>query len=90
MTAYLLHFSEPYHHAQHYLGSTNDLEARLAEHHTGQGARLTQVIRKAGISFSLARTWNGGREQERRLKRWKKSTDLCPLCKANREKQERH
>ena len=89
MTVYLLHFETPYHHAQHYLGSTDNLDARLAEHRAGRGARLTQVIKNAGISFSLARTWSGGREQERRLKRWKKSGDLCPICKANREKRDR-
>jgi predicted GIY-YIG superfamily endonuclease len=84
MTVYLLHFSHPYHHAQHYLGSTNNLDARLAEHRTGQGARLTQVIRDAGIQFTLARTWEGGRDLERRLKRWHKSPELCPICKTQK------
>ena len=82
MTVYLIHFDEPYCHARHYLGSTYNLEARLAEHRAGQGARLTQVIRDAGIDFKLARTWEGGRDLERRLKRWHKSPDLCPICKA--------
>jgi hypothetical protein len=66
MTVYLLHFNEPCCHARHYLGSTDDLDNRLQEHRTGQGARLTQVIHDAGISFILARTWEGGRDLERK------------------------
>ena len=85
MTVYLLHFSQPFHHARHYLGSTDDLDNRLQEHRTGQGARLTQVIHNAGISFILARTWEGGRDLERKLKRWHKSPDLCPICKAQKQ-----
>ena len=85
MTVYLLHFLQPYHHARHYLGSTDDIDSRLQEHRTGQGARLTQVIHEAGISFILARTWEGGRDLERKLKRWHKSPDLCPICKAQKQ-----
>ena len=85
MTVYLLHFNEPYCHARHYLGSTDDLDSRLQEHRTGQGARLTQVIHEAGITFILARTWEGGRDLERKLKRWHKSPDLCPICKTQKQ-----
>ena len=79
-TVYLLHFTERYRHAGHYLGSTNDLPKRLAEHHRGRGARLLAVIKAAGIAWQLARTWEGGREQERKLKRRKSGVRLCPLC----------
>ena len=54
---YLVHFSEPYRHARHYTGWTVDLDARLAEHKAGRGARLLQVIAQAGIGWTLARTW---------------------------------
>ncbi|MDL4817376.1 hypothetical protein [Actinomadura opuntiae] len=37
---YLLHFTRPYKHAKHYTGWTSDLDARLAEHAAGRGARL--------------------------------------------------
>ncbi len=40
-TVYLLHFDRPYVHAGHYTGWTTDLPARLAEHASGHGARLT-------------------------------------------------
>jgi hypothetical protein len=34
---YLLHFSRPYHHARHYLGSSANLGARIAAHARGRG-----------------------------------------------------
>ena len=81
MTVYLIHFDTPYKHARHYLGSADDVEARLAQHRSGNGARLMEVVGKAGISWRLARTWDGGRDQERRLKRQKHGPRLCPICR---------
>lgn len=80
---YLLHFNRPYKHARHYLGSTNNLNARLERHRAGNGARLIEVITQAGIGFTLARTWEGGRTLERRLKNWHNSPKLCPICRHN-------
>jgi predicted GIY-YIG superfamily endonuclease len=79
-TVYLLHFSSPLSHARHYLGFAQDLDARLADHASGNGARLMSVIREAGITWTLARTWPGGRSLERRLKRRKEAPALCPIC----------
>ena len=79
-TVYLLHFTRPYKHARHYMGSTNDLIARIAEHRAGRGARLVEVIMQAGIDFVVARTWEGDRNTERRLKNRKGSPRLCPIC----------
>jgi predicted GIY-YIG superfamily endonuclease len=79
-TIYLLHFSQPYKHAAHYIGFTTDLPSRLAEHAGGTGARLLQVITEAGLSFQLARTWQGTRKGERRIKNRKEAPALCPLC----------
>ncbi len=81
---YLLHFSEPYKHAKHYMGSAVDLDARLAEHAAGQGARLTQVVKGDGITWTLARTWQGGRRRERQLKNQGGASRCCPTCKAGR------
>jgi predicted GIY-YIG superfamily endonuclease len=80
-TIYLLHFTEPYKHAKHYVGFTTDLTARLEAHRQGTGARLMEVIVGAGISFQLARTWQGTRTDERRIKNRKEAPRLCPLCK---------
>ena len=75
---YLLHFSEPYHHARHYLGSTFDLELRMQQHAAGQGARLLEVVTGAGITWNVIRTWDGDRKLERQLKNWHNATLLCP------------
>jgi predicted GIY-YIG superfamily endonuclease len=82
-TIYLLHFSEPYKHARHYLGWTaGPLEDRLADHTAGRGARLLAVVRLANITWSLARTWSGSRTRERSLKRSGGSSRHCPMCGA--------
>ena len=82
-TVYLLHFSTPYKHAAHYLGFSTDLVGRLAEHAAGQGARLTQVVKQAGIGWTLTRVWpNATRGDERRLKDAHNSPRLCPACGA--------
>ena len=80
MTVYLLHFSEPYRHAMHYRGSARDVPARLRKHASGHGARLLAVVKAAGITWELARTWPGGRERERQLKRQGGAARQCPLC----------
>jgi predicted GIY-YIG superfamily endonuclease len=36
---YLLHFERSYRHARHYLGWTENLEQRLAQHRAGRGSR---------------------------------------------------
>jgi predicted GIY-YIG superfamily endonuclease len=80
-TVYLLHFDRPYQHARHYLGWTTDLNTRLAEHGSGRGARLLQVVTEAGIGWQLARTWTGvTRRRERQLKRQGGSARRCPAC----------
>lgn len=79
-TIYLLHFDSPLGHARHYLGWTENLEQRLESHRMGQGARLMLHLKRAGIGFRLARTWEGTRNYERRLKNQGASTRHCPLC----------
>jgi hypothetical protein len=83
---YLLHFARPIspgkHTCQHYLGTCDDLAARIQQHERGgsQAARLTQVAHGRGIAFTVARVWLGGRELERRLKARHESPRLCPIC----------
>jgi predicted GIY-YIG superfamily endonuclease len=89
-TIYLLHFTTAYRHAKHYIGfaTAGHLDARLAEHKNGTGARLMQVIAQAGISFTLARTWEGSRTRERQIKRQGGASRCCPLCRALRNREE--
>jgi predicted GIY-YIG superfamily endonuclease len=82
-TVYLLHFSEPFKHAQHYLGWAKDVDGRIAHHRAGTGARLTQVVAEAGIDMELVRTWeNVTRTMERRIKNGGGLSRVCPVCKA--------
>lgn len=88
---YLLHFDRPYRHARHYLGYVRDdrLHQRIDEHYAatpgdGRHHRLLQVVRAAGISFTLVRTWPGDRARERQLKKQGSAARLCPECKAAR------
>ena len=78
---YLAHFSTNLHHARHYLGFATDLPHRLAQHRSGQGARLMEVIKAAGIEWKLVRVWTGDRSLEKKLKRRKNAPKrLCPVC----------
>jgi predicted GIY-YIG superfamily endonuclease len=79
-TIYLLHLDTPLAHSKHYLGSADDLDARLERHAQGDGARMLAVCRERGITWRLARTWEGGRRLERRLKNFKNTPRLCPVC----------
>lgn len=83
---YLLHFAESIggmkQRAQHYLGTTNDLPARIARHTNGTAnARLTTVFFEIGIGFVVARTWPGGKGEEKRLKAENNHRLLCPICR---------
>lgn len=83
-TIYLLHFDRPYKHARHYCGWTDNLTARLARHAAGDGARLLAVVHAAGITWRLARTWDGPRARERQIKR-AGAARYCPLCRTERK-----
>ena len=88
MTAvYLLHFERPHRHARHYLGWSRDLDARIAAHRKGQGARLLEVIISSGNDFVVVRTWpSAARSEERRLKRQHNTPRHCPICREQSKK----
>ncbi len=80
---YLLHFTAPVspdHATQHYIGSAEDLAARIQAHRLGHGARLVQVAIERGIRFQVVRVWQGNRALERKLKNRKAAPRLCPIC----------
>jgi hypothetical protein len=88
MAVYLIHFSQPYRHAGHYLGYVDTsrhpleeaLESRLAFHRAGRGSRLLRAVGAAGIDWEVVRVWEqASRSDERRLK-GRSSTMLCPVC----------
>jgi hypothetical protein len=81
---YLLHYDRPLHHAQHYLGSCDDAQ-RIQDHGNGTSrARLPQVFCELGVQFIVARTWEGGRIGERKLKNQKNARVLCPICRTHK------
>lgn len=83
---YLLHFTKPFHHARHYLGTAADVYQRLAEHVSGAGSPLVRAVIGAGIDVELVRVWKrGGRTFERKLKRGKNVPRYCPVCRCERK-----
>jgi hypothetical protein len=73
----------------HYLGYTENLEARLAAHRAGNGSPLAAAAVRDGIGFQLAATWPGGRTEERVPHRYRNSPRrLCPICRATQSRQE--
>jgi predicted GIY-YIG superfamily endonuclease len=72
---YLIEFSKPLgnarHKANYYLGYCEDgrLDERLAEHRSGQGAKITAAAVAIGATLSVVWTGEGDRNDERRLKK---------------------
>lgn len=83
---YLIHFEEKLAHAQHYIGFSNDVEARHARHSRCDGARILRACKMAGIGFEVVRTWVGDRNMERRLKNQRNAKRMCPVCQKEKEK----
>lgn len=78
---YLIHFEKPYYRAQHYIGYTKDINARLIIHWKGNGSPLLKAVKKAGIKYSVVRMWGDADGNfERKLKKRKKARELCPIC----------
>jgi predicted GIY-YIG superfamily endonuclease len=77
---YMLHFSQPYKHARHYVGWSEDFLDRLDTHAAGHGARLVAVIWHAGIGFTLVRIREGTRRTERAIKNAGGAPRYCPAC----------
>lgn len=79
-TVYLIHLDPPYKHARHYTGWTSNLGERLEAHRAGRGARLLEVVKEAGGSWRLARTWPGPKALERAIKDLHAAPEFCPEC----------
>jgi hypothetical protein len=66
--------------AGHYVGTTINLDQRLEIHRVGKGARMLAAANERGIAYDVVRTWPGGRDVERRLKRQRNAPRMCPTC----------
>lgn len=80
---YLLHFDEPYKHAGHYIGLSDNVLRRKREHDNGYGAALTKAAVASGIPLKLARVWTGNKYLENLLQSWHGGAQLCPICNPN-------
>lgn len=90
-TVYLIHFEHPIGNpenpraqAQHYIGhSERPVDQRLEDHLRGRSnsSKIMRAVLRRGIGWRLARTWDGDRGDERRLKNWHKAWQLCPICR---------
>jgi hypothetical protein len=83
---YLIHLDQalgsdhPLGRARHYVGTTVNLDQRLETHRSGKGARMLAAAVDRGIGFGVVRTWDGGRETEKRIKSQRNAPRLCPAC----------
>jgi hypothetical protein len=73
-------FGHAGHYTGHAKGGARGLARRLARHEAGHGAVLLAHVRAAGLTWELARTWEGTRARERQLKRQGGASRRCPLC----------
>lgn len=91
MALYLIHFDAPLHHARHYLGFAESVEAvpaRLERHRAGNGAKIMAAVGRAGITWRLIRLWaEADRNAERALKNRNDNASLCPICRKARSRQ---
>lgn len=92
MVCYLIHFERPignpdnpHGQAQHYIGCTENLKKRIDQHRFGRSASIVRAFYAAGIKFKVARTWEGGRDLERKLKNRKNAKKLCPICRGTHD-----
>jgi hypothetical protein len=85
-TVYLFHFSAPLGNlsnpraqARHYLGFTEDLDARIAKHLAGKGAKIVAAALKQGLVFEIYH-WPAPLATEKLIKRRKETHVFCPAC----------
>lgn len=85
-SVYVLHFSKPFKHANHYIGWTaGAVEDRVSAHQHGLGATLTREAVRAGITFTIAQVIpDVTREIERKMKNGGGSSRCCNICRAKR------
>ena len=78
---YLIHFEKNLEHARHYIGATDDVQARLERHKQGLGANILRVCNEHNIDYKVVRIWDSKPIGfERLLKNRKNAPSLCPVC----------
>lgn len=78
-TVYLIHFNQPYLHAK---CGGHSVSERFERHKQSRGSKLLAHLNKLGIDYFIVRTWEfQDRYFERKLKKRKNSSKLCPVCR---------
>lgn len=81
-TLYVIHFARPIGgHAAHYMGWTANLMGRLVAHQRGMGSKLTREAWRLRITFALTWTESGTRDEEARIKKNRRLSELCSVCR---------
>lgn len=90
MAVYLIHFHRPIspdHPCQHYIGFSENLQARIRHHRNGTSkVRLFEVAKERGVGFDVVKIWqDGDRVFERKLKNQKNHRRYCPICSSQKK-----
>jgi hypothetical protein len=81
---YLLHWYHRSGRVEHYIGWTQDLEARLKAHYSGSGGcPTTRRYRRASMRGKLVRLWRGTMWGERKLQQALSFPLDCPVCRGH-------
>ena len=77
---YMLHFDQPYKHARHYVGWTDDLLDRLDTHARGHGARLVAVIGTPGSASPWSASARAPAASNAPSRTQAEQVRYCPAC----------
>jgi len=90
MPVYLIHLDEKMAHSQHYCGYADDIDTRIEKHRKGNGSAFMTAVKKAGITWLVARVWPlATRHYERTLKNTHNLSLYCPICRAMKKEERR-
>ena len=85
---YILHFSEPFKHAKHYVGSSINPRERIKLHRKGRsGVCLINAVVKEGILLKLGNLIKSdSRNYEKLIKKIKNTKRFCKFCNPEKYK----
>jgi hypothetical protein len=88
---YLIRLDQPYFHARHYVGFSNDIPRRVEAHRKGQGSPLLAAVLAAGIDFRVVRVWPGADRRFERELHNRHGSRLCsePACVSAQQERRR-
>jgi predicted GIY-YIG superfamily endonuclease len=90
---YVIHFDSPLVYlrkgqtinVQHYIGWCADVDARMEDHKSNQGAKLIAALNKRKIGWKVAKVYAGTRFDERRMKRRGRMWKFCSCSEVKHE-----